>query len=357
MMSLIFWTGLSFISGRSFAYTQQQVAQRRSRRLLRSFAVVMSDMRMPGMNGAELLAQVRERSPESTRMLLTGQADLTSAVAAINDGQIFRFLTKPCAPKHLRVAFEAAAEQHRLLISEQQLLEETLHGSIRALVEVLGVTQPLAFGRASRLEAYVSQMCTALGRTPAWPVEVAALVVQLGTIVLSEETAEKVYYGHALEEHEQERVRECPNTVQRLLGSIPRLEPVLEILEAMSIRPRKLDASIRQGVGILRLAMAFDVLVVQGLDEADALATLRSRREHDEALIDALASQRDAESEHEVREVPLGAVREGMVFVDDVRTEAGTLLVPRGFEVTKGFVARVRGYPRGFVPDLVRVSV
>ena len=57
------------------------------------FAVVISDMRMPGMNGAEFLALVRERAPETVRMLLTGYSDMNAAIDAVNRGRILQFLT------------------------------------------------------------------------------------------------------------------------------------------------------------------------------------------------------------------------------------------------------------------------
>ena len=56
------------------------------------FAVVVSDMRMPEMNGARFLAKVNEIAPDTVRMVLSGQADLDSTVAAVNEGHIFRFL-------------------------------------------------------------------------------------------------------------------------------------------------------------------------------------------------------------------------------------------------------------------------
>ena len=60
------------------------------------YAVVVSDLQMPNMNGIQFLTKVREQSPDTVRMLLTGNADLNAAVEAVNQGQIFRFLTKPC---------------------------------------------------------------------------------------------------------------------------------------------------------------------------------------------------------------------------------------------------------------------
>lgn len=87
--------------------------------------VIVSDMRMPRMNGAALLAECRKRSPDTVRLLLTGQTDLDSAISAVNDGHVFRFLTKPCPPTVFVEALTAALEQHRLITSERILLERT----------------------------------------------------------------------------------------------------------------------------------------------------------------------------------------------------------------------------------------
>ncbi len=72
--------------------------------------VVVSDERMPGMNGSDLLARVREEYPDTARMILSGQADLKAAVRAINDGQIFRFLLKPCGPEDLAESVQDALD-------------------------------------------------------------------------------------------------------------------------------------------------------------------------------------------------------------------------------------------------------
>src|SRR5262249_28179570 len=101
------------------------------------FAVVISDMRMPEMDGATFLGLVRQGAPDSWRVLLTGHSDLDSAVAAVNEGQIFRFLLKPCPPATLLKAVQASEEQHRLVTAERVLLEDTLQGSIRVLADIL----------------------------------------------------------------------------------------------------------------------------------------------------------------------------------------------------------------------------
>jgi DNA-binding NtrC family response regulator len=117
------------------------------------FAVVVSDLRMPDMDGIRLLNTIRERTPETVRILLTGHADLQAAIEAVNEGHVFRFLTKPCPSKTLAKALEAGLAQYRLITAEKALLEQTVSGSLKALSEVLGLVNPEAFGRSSRISA------------------------------------------------------------------------------------------------------------------------------------------------------------------------------------------------------------
>jgi FixJ family two-component response regulator len=88
------------------------------------YAVVISDMRMPGMSGSDFLAQVRRRAPDSVRMLLTGHADLDAAIDAVNRGNIFRFLTKPCEKPALLEAIHSGLEQYHAVIAEKELVKK-----------------------------------------------------------------------------------------------------------------------------------------------------------------------------------------------------------------------------------------
>jgi DNA-binding NtrC family response regulator len=75
--------------------------------------VIVADHRMPKMTGVEVLSKVRDLSPRTVRILLTGYADLDAVEGSINDSEVFRFLTKPCAPKQLRETIELAAKRAR----------------------------------------------------------------------------------------------------------------------------------------------------------------------------------------------------------------------------------------------------
>ena len=84
------------------------------------FAIVMSDMRMPGMDGLELISEVRRVAPDTVRMLLTGQTEMDPVIDAIESGLLFRCLAKPCRPEELREALEAAFERYRLARAERE---------------------------------------------------------------------------------------------------------------------------------------------------------------------------------------------------------------------------------------------
>ena len=328
---------------------------------IENIATIVSDMRMPGMDGATLLKQVMHRYPEISRILLTGETGRDTAVSAVNEGQIFRFLTKPCAPDTLRTAIDAGVLHHRMMIAEKQLLQETLIGCIKALIDVLAITNPVAFGRAKRVTRLAMEFAKAMGNKSFWQLEAAAMLSQLGYISLPVELVEKLYYGERLTPEEKILVGGAPQVANNLLGHIPRLEPVLQILNTAqkSTTASDEDGMAALGAEILRIVLAYDGLLAVGHDDGVAIQTLRGQAEHyDAQLLERFAQMIGASSGvQEIRELPLRMVTQGMVFVDDVRTHMGTLLVPKGFEVTDVFLERVRNFGTGILAEKVRVLV
>jgi response regulator RpfG family c-di-GMP phosphodiesterase len=328
-----------------------------------AIAVVLSDMRMPHMDGAAFLAKARAIAPHAVRVLLTGQSDLESAIAAVNEGQIFRFLTKPCPPTALVRSVEAASEQHRLLTAERVLLEQTLHGSIKALTDVLALVDPVSFGRASRIKRLVGELCELLGIDVRWQIEVAAMLSQLGNITLPHETVDKLARGAALDPSEQQMVARLPQVIEKLLGNIPRLEPVRELLSALlrggdGRATSHGDERSRVAMSILRVAADYDALETSGVRGRQIVQELSARsHRYDPLVLEALGTLRDRPSEtaQAGRTVPLSGLKVGMVFAEDVRSKTGILLAARGFEVTEGFIERVRNLRAGSVSDALHI--
>jgi DNA-binding NtrC family response regulator len=148
------------------------------------YAVVVSDMQMPGMDGIQLLSRIKGLSPDTIRIVLTGNAEIGTAINAINEGSIFRFLTKPCSQEMMAKTLTAGLMQYRLVTAEKQLLEQTLSGSIQVLTEVLSLVNPAAFSRAERARRYIHHIVTSMKLRNPWQYEVAAMMSQLGCVTL-----------------------------------------------------------------------------------------------------------------------------------------------------------------------------
>jgi len=322
-------------------------------------AVVVSDMRMPGMDGATLLHHVLQFFPDATRILLTGEPGRDAAVSAVNKAQIFRFLTKPCPPDVLKAAVEAGVIQHRLVNAERSILKETLNGCIKVLMDVLAITNPVAFGRANRVKRLAMEFAARLECKEFWQLEAAAMLSQIGYLSLPAELVEKLYYGETLTAEEKTLASGVPDVVSSLLENVPRLEPVIQILIALHWTDEQIarlgDGTIGLGTRILGLVLEYDTLVTQGHAVDIAIQTLKARASRfGESLIDQFATHVGARSSiKELREMPLRVVQPGMTIMQDIRTHMGTLLVARGFEVTSLFLERARN----FGPDLLNESV
>jgi response regulator RpfG family c-di-GMP phosphodiesterase len=330
---------------------------------MRGAAVVISDMRMPQMDGATFLQHVHQFYPDATRILLTGEPGRDAAISAVNKAQIFRFLTKPCPPDALKAAVEAGLIQHRLLNAERTILKETLNGCIKALVDVLALTNPVAFGRASRVKRQAMEFAAKLDCKDFWQLEAAAMLSQIGYLSLPTELVEKLYYGETLTPEEKILASGAPDVVNSLLENVPRLEPVIQILMALNWTDEQVaklgEGTIGTGARILGLVLEYDTLVTQGQTTNVAVQTLRGRvARFGEAMLEKFSVHVGAgSSTKELREMPLRVVQPGMIIMQDVRTHMGTLLVARGFEVTSVFLERARNFGPDLLNETVRVMV
>lgn len=128
------------------------------------FTVVVTDLRMPGMNGLDLLAHARNAAPHTVRILLTGHTDLDTAIAAVNEGHVFRLLTKPCAPAQLRRALEDAVEQARLVTADRVLLQHKIDEMTAQLLhaERLASLGTMASGVGHELKSILAAFQTSI---------------------------------------------------------------------------------------------------------------------------------------------------------------------------------------------------
>jgi response regulator RpfG family c-di-GMP phosphodiesterase len=135
--------------------------------------VVMADQRMPEMTGVDFLAHVRARHPDVTRLLMTGYADLSAVIAAVNEGQVSRYITKPWDPDALMLVLREAQAQHGQLADRRRLLADlnSYLGSCTNLLDGLRQGKPDAAAEAERLsrdgKTLLGRVGEALSPTPA----------------------------------------------------------------------------------------------------------------------------------------------------------------------------------------------
>ena len=331
------------------------------------YAVVVSDLQMPGMNGLQLLAKVREISPETVRIMLTGQADMDTAIAAVNQGNIFRFLTKPCSAEELAGTLDDAVEQHRLVTAERNLLENTLRASVKVLTEVLSLVHPAAFSRASRIHRYVRHMAATLKLHDAWQYEVAALLSQVGCITLEPGALDRIYTGDELSDEEKKMFAAHPTAGGQLLAHIPRLEAVASMIanqnlsfeQAPQVPVGVAREAAATGAHLLRAALDFDRLITRNRSHEEALAQMRQHAQnYDPACLEALAAYVAPEGGMAVRVLKAAELLPGMVVDQDVRSKTGLLLLAKGQEVTLSVLGRLRAFAAKMgIAEPVRVLV
>lgn len=306
------------------------------------FAVIVSDMRMPEMNGVELLAKVKDMYPDTVRMMLTGNADQETAMDAVNTGHIFRFLTKPCPPATFITSLALAQRQHRLLNAEKELLQQTLRGSVSVLSELLGIANPLAFSSAGRIKHYVVQLAEAFHLPGAWQYEVAALVSQIGCITLPGDVLNKMYSGAELSDAEREMYERHPEVGAKLLEKIPRLENVSRMI-ALQLLPYGeyygdlVETEVEEviaGAQILKAVIDFDLQLFRGANKAKAISWLKKQKDqYNPVYIDALA---EIKMSYEVQtmSVKVKELTVGMIPVEDVLAKNGAMIIPKGQPIT-----------------------
>ena len=282
------------------------------------FAVVVSDLRMPVMDGVQFLSRVKAVSPDSIRVMLTGQADLNAAIAAVNEGNIFRFLTKPCPPATMSKVLVASLEQYRLVTAERELLQNTLMGCVTVLTEILSVVYPAAFSRSFRIKHYAALVTKAVGMRDVWQFEAAAILSQIGCITLPLGTTDKVYAGAELSAEESRLFARHPLAAAAFLRKIRRLETTAQIVAWQQKPYREYE-----------------------MEPADVAGHLG---EYNPELLEALKELGEPVLRWKPAVVGLGDLDTSMVANADIRARNGLLLLTKGEPISTPNLERLRSF-------------
>ena len=317
-------------------------------------AAVVSDYRMPETNGVQFLTEVRRSHPDVVRLMLTGQADFGAVIAAINEGDVFRFLTKPCPAQTLSGALDAAIEQHRLVIAERELLEETLRGTVEVLIDVLGLVDPATHRESAALRDRVRSISSHLELPDPWEFEVAALVSQLGTIAFPSDALHRLRSGRTLSDTDRQLLDQHPQSAYHLLGKIPRLgrvaRMVLAQLNPPGTRPMRPDDPddddrVAMGAHLLNVALTVERSTANRRSLQSVVDELRrgAGPPFRQAVIDAL-EEATTDTNLVRAALSVAELRRGMTLAHDVYAVGGLLLLAEGQILTEAHLQRLHRF-------------
>jgi response regulator RpfG family c-di-GMP phosphodiesterase len=325
------------------------------------FAVILSDMRMPGMDGIQFLKQAKALSPDSVRIMLTGNADQQTCIDAVNHGNIFRFLAKPCDSDTLAISLEAGIRQYHLVTAEKELVEGTLKGSVDLLTELIAIADPTGFRKSQHLAPLAQKIAKVMELDSTWEVMMAAILFQVGVLTIPPGVVAKARTGDLITAREHETLTRLPEISSNLIGHIPRLEGVAKTILFMNknfngsgfpnLQIR--EAEIPVGARILRVASDYLDLLANHPSPRAVLEEMRQKDLfYDPGVLNALSLALDVPDAvlEGAPEVPHQATHEtveaGQILVDGVETSEGLLLYPPGTHVGQSHLERLKNFAR-----------
>ena len=316
------------------------------------YALVVTDLRMPGLDGLAFLDRLKRVCPDTMRVMLTGHADLGAAVAAVNTGQVFRFLIKPCSEEELDTSLAAAVTAYGQVTAEKEFLKGALRGIIKVLTDLLALQNPEALARATRVRRLVADMARYLEAPDAWRVDLAVTLSQLGALVMPESLFACLRDQGMLEGDRARLFNRHPAIAADLLANIPRLREVSDIIRLQHARydgagrapGEPVGPAIPLGARLLKLTLDYDTLLTSGRGRQQALAALAEREgQYDPRLLDLLAELAGSFEGYARAERSVGMLAPGMVLEDPVRLRGGELAAAAGQMVDPGLLERLDG--------------
>lgn len=321
-----------------------------------TFSVVISDMKMPEMTGIQFLTHIKNLYPDTVRVLYTGYADQQTAIDAVNQGEIFRFLTKPCSLELLIRVVQDAIRQYQLITSERELVEKTLLGAIDLLSQILSVKNPTAQGQAKRLKFYIHHLASALGYDDLWFYEMAAMLSRLGCLTIPAKLFDRYLAEEILSDDDMSLINGHPAVAEELLLNIPRMEDVAAAVALQNLPSSDFSEGVARHYSD-RVKGAAQLLHV--LNEYDHQLNIRHRTygslvkkltanplEYHPDMVTALELLQSLKVQYEPVSIGAMELTMQMQLAEDIFTNTGVKLAASGQELTDFLLIGIKNYAK-----------
>jgi response regulator RpfG family c-di-GMP phosphodiesterase len=361
-----------------------------------TFSVVVSDQRMPQMEGVQVLEKVREISPDTVRIMLTGYADIQAAVDAINRGAVFRFLAKPWDEEGFRSVIRDAVSYYELVAENKRLhtltqkqnvelkdlnenlekkvvertqeisrlnrqLEKSFMGSVQVLAELAELHSTVIGSHAKRVAGLAKAIAQEMGLSDRalFEIEVGAALHDIGKVGVPEDILTQPQ--ETLSRRALEVLRSHVTKGEAIVRMVPNLGEAdifvrhhHEHFDGTGYPDRLRSRDIPLGARIIAAADAYDKVLnarthFESATPEQALGFVRRHcpgwfdPEVVAALVTCIEEERISTEASEV-EVRIRDMKQGMILSRDLKTARGVLLLPENQEIREQHLTRIRNY-------------
>ena len=321
-------------------------------------AVIFSCFNLPGRGGTAFLRAAETIAPQAARVMLTRENSADAIKKTLNEAHAFMYLEKPCQSTDLASAMETALSHHFQLAKDRALLERTLAGSVKLLIDMLALFHPEAFRRTSTVRKQALRLAKRLGMKKTWELEMSVMLSPLGEALLPKQILARYRAARGLTEQERNILDRAPDQTRDLLKNIPQLEKVSEYL---FLSGRGFDGSgfPKDGPTGKEIPMIARILKLltdlwyaspeSGPDAAAFEALTINKRKYDPMLLElakeTLMDDVPEERKRLVAECYIRSLRPGDVLIDDALTETGhELVLSRGHMLTPTTIRRLEHF-------------
>lgn len=321
-------------------------------------AVIVSCYNLPGRGGTAFLRAAEGIVPLASRVMLTGETAPEAIKKAVNEGHAFKYLEKPCQKEELISSVETALSHHRHMAKERQLLERTLSGSVRMLIEMLALFHPEAFRRTGTVRRQALKLAQELGMKKTWELDMAVMLSPMGEALLPKDILARYRAARSLNDQERDILDKAPAQTRELLKNIPQFNKVSEYLY-LSARgfdgsgfpkdgPKGDDIPLVSRI-IRLLTDLWYASPESGPDAAAFEALTINQRKYDPRVLKlarkVLLDDALGDRKHVVTECHIRSLQAGDVLVDDVLSETTReLVLGAGHSLTPTTIRRLEHY-------------
>ncbi|MCM8525116.1 MAG: response regulator [Lentisphaeraceae bacterium] len=287
-----------------------------------TFPVVVSDMKMPVMNGADFLILVRETQPEAIRILLTGESGLEEAIKAINESDIFKFLKKPCPTEVLIENINSALRIYNAKHIEELLMEKSVKGFVLIISELMNIISPEIFKKSSDIRRIIKSPRTSFPIKDEWSVEVAALLMYLGSINYKIYSYEKIFNTEAMSKILYKSAS--------LIFKIPKFEEVHNILYDLACfyEDQAVINALDCDSKVLKLIIDYYHMV------SHANFKEKFVRMYNKDILSAIPDMLGKTKKSEIIEIGADKLEANMTAAENIITVSGSILINKGDTIT-----------------------